>query len=193
MSKPRFVLAMGRSGTMWVAVALKEAAGLDARHESGAGWGRLVGTGLGDVEVNSFLWDCSGRVRERFGKDTPIVHLVRDGRHVVRSVLNRPRAGRTVETASEMWRRRNHHLRKMVPQEACFRLEDVTGDFHVFARMAELLGGSPDRAVWREIRRHKVNATKDPPCAPFHKWPEGDQAVFWKTCEAEMRCYGYER
>lgn len=193
MSKPRFVLAMGRSGTMWTAVALKQSAGLDARHESGASWDSLVGVRLGEVEVNSFLWDCAERIRKRFGEDTPIVHLVRDGRHVVRSVLCRYASARTLEAVCESWRQRNHHLRKTVPRTACFRLEDVTGDFGEFARMAETLGGAADRAAWGDVRQRRINATKNRPVPPFKEWPEQDQAVFWRVCGAEMGHYGYER
>jgi len=81
----------------------------------------------------------------------------------------------------------------MVPREACFRIEDIAGEFKTFARMAEMLGGKPERQAWREVRRHRVNATESPSVRPFHRWPERDQAVFWKICGAEMGCYGYER
>jgi len=145
-----FVLAIGRSGTAWLTQALREAAGLASRHETVEFWDSVAR--YGGVEVNSFLWNNAPEIRERYGEELPIVHLVRDGRKVVRSILNRPRAGRTIEYCSHMWRIRNATLRKEIPESRRFRLEDLVSDFESFAELARIFKGKPNREAWAQIR-----------------------------------------
>ena len=181
-----FVLAMGRSGTMWTANALRSAAGLDARHETAVEWsGGLM---FGDVEVNSFFWNLVPEIRTAH-PGAPLVHLVRDGRDVVRSVLSR-KPGMEVGVACEEWRRRNHYLRKMVGTANRFRLENLTERFSVFESMACVLGGAPNFLEWEAARSRVANPSTGL-IPPFGEWPKDDRDVFWSICEAEMMACGY--
>jgi len=184
-----FVLAMGRSGTMWVAAALAEAGSLDARHESCESWERR--DSWGEVEVNSFLWQNGADIRREF-PDVPIIHLVRDGRDVVRSVMNRKRPGRTLEDACRMWRNRNVHLRMTIPKRDRYRLEDLTTNYQRFVRLAERLK-SPyvRRWVWDRMNDERVNRNKITEWPAFRDWSSKNRDIFWAQCGKEMRHYGY--
>ncbi len=189
MKGPHFVLAMGRSGTMWLAAALREAASLDARHESVDCWERSLWP-FGEVEVNSIIWDASREIRA-MAPDAKLVHLVRDGRDVVRSVLSRPRPGRTLRVACEMWRDRNVHLREMIGPDQCYRMEDLVKYQKPFNRMAIYLGGHPNRKAWKDIRKKRINASERYIWPPFDSWRKRQKAIFWKICGPEMEAYGY--
>lgn len=183
------VLAMGRSGTMWVAAALAESGSLDARHESSESW--VDWGSWGEVEVNSFLWNDVDEIRRVF-PGMPIIHLVRDGRDVVRSVMNRPRPGRTLEQACKMWCIRNATIRKAIHKRDRFRLEDLTKDFTVFSRLANRLG-SPyvRRWAWDRLVGEKVNQNKQTEWPRFKDWSAKNRDIFWQICREEMRQYGY--
>lgn len=185
-----FVLAIGRSGTLWLATALSEAAGLDARHESIAEWGGTLR--FGQVEVNSHLWEDSREIWRKIPA-ARVCYLVRDGREVVRSILSRPRPGRTLSVVCEMWRARNHHLRREIGLGQCYRMEDVTADFTAFRRIASYLGGEPNKEAWKPLRGKRINSTDEYLLGPFREWTPEDQEIFWNICGDEMEVYGYER
>lgn len=186
-----FVLGTGRSGTLWLAVTLSEAGGLDARHESASRWRDLDFRKMGEVEVNSYLWECCPNIRSLFGTTMPVAHLVRDGRAVVRSMLSRPREGRTLETACEEWDAKNREVAKGVSEKFRFRLEDLVSEKDEFGRLVSMFGGKPDFLTWEWLREERVNAGGDRIFPPFHVWAEKDQKVFWSVCGDLMKEYGY--
>ena len=188
---PSFILGTGRSGTLWLATALRKAAGLDARHESLHQWDGTLP--FGEVEVNSFFWADSLLIRERL-PGVRLVHLVRDGRDVVRSAMSRPRPGRTFLKMCRLWAIRNDHLRQMVGKVQCYRLEDLTSDYAVFAVLASYLGGRPNRLAWSEVRAQRINATEDGEhlWPPYKRWAEAERKVFWDICGPGMELYGYD-
>jgi len=189
MKERGFVLAIGRSGTAWLTQALREAGGVAARHETNEFWDSA--TRYGTVEVNSFLWANAPDIRKRYGEEFPIVHLVRDGRKVVRSILNRPRPGRTLEHCSRMWLERNATLFREVPEERRFRLEDLTSSFESFAELARIFRGRPDEDAWKRIRRQRVNVSRDEIWPDFDEWHKYERAVFWDVCGDLMAELGY--
>ena len=192
MNGPHFILGTGRSGTMWLSVALSKAAGLDARHESVSEWD--PGAVFGAVEVNSYLCGDGLAIRERYPR-AKLVHLIRDGRAVVRSTLSRPpgyaRPGRTFLAMCKMWRKRNNYLRKMVGSEQCYRLEDLTTDFLAFTELVEYLGGGAKKGRWQRLRESRVNASERYLWPHWRDWAEEDTDTFWRICGPTMRRHGY--
>ena len=185
------VLATGRSGTMWLAAALAEAGSLDARHESCGSWDERGS--WGKVEVNSFLWKNGADIARAF-PDVPILHLVRDGRNVVRSIMNRPRPGRTLEEACKMWRIRNIHLRNTISGRDRYRLEDLTTNFKAFERMAKRLGSAYVRRwAWDRLVVEKINQNRAEEWPLFKDWSQKNRDTFWGICKREMGHYGYQR
>ena len=192
MSKPAFVLGTGRSGTLWVAQALKESGHLDARHETTQSCRDAPMTTFGQVEVNSFLWDCVPRIQDAWGRDVMLIHLVRDGRAVVRSMMSRLRNGRTFEGCCEEWVQRNHYLWEHVPRSRMFRLEQLTRNWSEWRRLCKLLGSNhPSFEVWDALRERRANATNRHLTVPFRKWPRPFHIKFQEICGDEMLRLGY--
>jgi len=190
---PAFVLAMGRSGTLWLARTLRETAGLDARHESTEMCRDMTNLPMGAVEVNSFLWDCVPFIRKRWSNHVVLVHLVRDGRNVVRSMMGRYRRGRTFEGCCEEWAKRNRLLADEIPGHQRFRLEDLTSNWSEYRRLVRLVGGgrSPDATLWEQLRKRRDNATDRHMVAPYRHWPPQFQREFKRICAKQMRRMGY--
>jgi len=187
-----FVLGMGRSGTMWTATALREAAGLDAVHETSPDYFDIDPANLiGKVEVNSFLWNRIKWIEECF-EDPRIVHLVRDGRDVVRSVLSRPKPGRTLGSVARHWNERNNFLRGIVFPSQRFRFEDLLADFSTFERLAAIFGGMAERKAWEMVRERKINARENLTAPHWTEWDRDSIDEFDMIAGKEMRAYGYE-
>ena len=191
MKTTGFVLSTGRSGTLWLATALRVAAGLDARHESLHRWDDTLP--FGDVEVNGHFWADSLLIRERI-PGARLVHLVRDGRDMVRSAMSLIRPGRTFLKMCKLWALRNQHMRLMIGRNHCYRLEDLTSDYAYFAVLASYLGGQPNRSAWNEIRAVRINATEGGYLwPPYERWTAADRTVFWEICGPGMDLFGYRK
>ena len=180
-----FVLAHGRSGTGWVATALWECAGLDARHE----WmGRRPGPGYGGVEVNSYLRAWVPELRTRW-PSAVLVHLVRDGRDVVRSVMSRHPGPLSFRRRAARWAYLNRRLMDLPHR---FRLEDLTAHYHVFRQLALLLGAKDvDEGRWFRLARQRVNSTERHTFPAVLDWPPERRADFWDEAGATMTELGY--
>lgn len=188
-----FILAHGWSGTTWCAYALNRCTDLTARHESMGKSLPALGQDYGGVESNGNLWRLSDKLRERFG--CPVIHLVRDGRKVVRTHMARKaHLGRTFEHACKRWRARNDLLLVDVPDECRFQLEDLTTEFRVFARFAATLGAKRvSRSLWDEVRDDRKNARPTPHViGPYEEWTEEQQAMFREICGPAMEACGYD-
>ena len=182
-----FIVGMGRSGTMWVARALEQCTDLEARHES---MRKKLGADFHGVESNSNFWNQLPGVRERF-PEAAILHQVRDGRDVVRSVQSRKDASWPFRRSCERWQNRNALLLREIPATHRFRLEDLTTNFDVFAAMASLAGAmKANRKLWNVIRRQRVNAFPH----HFHAygdWSAEERDTFWEVCGETMQVLGY--
>lgn len=183
-----FVTGCGRSGSMWLAQALHEAAGLDAGHETWPGW--EDGVQWPAVEVNTYLWADVLDIKAAYPK-SHVFHLVRDGRDVVRSLLDRPQHDYSVRTACRIWAGRVGVLKARVPCRDTYRLETILGDWRRFHELAQRLGaGAVSHDAWNALRVRPVNATEQP-SRPFAAWPHRDRNVFWTICGEMMQKLGY--
>lgn len=160
-----FVLAHGRSGTGWVATALRECAGLDARHE----WmGTKPGPGYGGVEVNSYLRAWVPEIQARW-PSALLVHLVRDGRDVVRSVMGRHPGPLSLRRRAARWAYLNRRLMDLPHR---FRLESLTLHYHVFHRLALLFGAvDVDENRWVRLSRNESTPPNGTPFQPTRSGP----------------------
>jgi len=188
-----FVIATGRSGTTWMADALRRCTDRDARHES---MRYTVGPSFArnGVEVNGNLWQQASIIRDTF-PGVSIVHLVRDGRLVVRSALSNARRHdphRTLEQTCRTWVARNERMISEVHWSMRFRLEGLTTDFATFQQAAGLLGaGRVDPVVWDRIRNVPRNVTAVKSVPPFAAWSNADRDRFWAICGPVMETLRY--
>lgn len=143
-----------------------------------------------------------------------LVHLVRDGRDVVRSLVSRGTwAGEhpvyggftpppvddiarswgdrsSFERACWIWTWENAHMRERIPDLA--RLEDITGSYQAFHRqILEPLGLELDEAVWREARNAVENKTRSHAMPAWDGWSSEQKSTFRRICGEEMARYGY--
>ena len=132
-----FVVGCGHSGTMWAAAALREIARIDARHES---WRRKIGKDFRGVESNGNLWNRLEDLARIF-PEARVLHIVRDGRLVVRTIMTkRTRPPDFFEAACRRWAGRNDRLSVAICNADRFRLEDLVSDYRVFRAFAMKLG-----------------------------------------------------
>lgn len=185
-----FILAVGHSGTTWSARALTAATDLVARHES---WRYDIGRDFGGVESNGNLWRMTARLEELF-PEAGVIHQVRDGRKVVRTIMSR-KAPDFFEAACRRWHGRNEKLGTDICGNRRFRLEDLTTDFKVFRAFATKLGATRvDEAAWDKIRTIKVNASSKARLLSFPSWElwtSEQRTTFERVCGDMMTLTGY--
>ncbi len=144
-----------------------------------------------------------------------IIHLVRDGRDVVRSVFNRRIKARKTPlydkitppildkfssqwhtlTAFEKicwgWKAENQFMRENTKLRA--RFEDITASYPLFSQqILRPLGLSLKEELWRQTVRRPVNATKKYVVGSWDDWTDEQQQQFTSICGSEMQEYGYE-
>lgn len=188
-----FILAHGWSGTTWTAYALNECTDLYARHESMGKALPPVSANYGGVESNGNLWKLSHELRERFC--CPVVHLVRDGREVVRTHMARKaHLGRTFEHACRRWAVRNEQLLHDIRSDWRFRLEDLVSSYTAFHGFARTLGATTvNLGPWSRVRHERKNRRPTPHVlGPWDDWTDEQRAMFTEICGPAMEACGYD-
>lgn len=148
-----------------------------------------LGEDYGGVESNGNFWRRSAEIQTRY-PGAVVVHQVRDGRKVIRSVLSR-KVDRTLEQACETWTKRNERMVRDVPDDLRFRLEDLTVDLERFELLARVFGAERiDGDTWERERVVIYNATSHTRSL-FEEWPSGHREIFWSICGPTMRRFGY--
>lgn len=143
-----------------------------------------------------------------------LVHLIRDGRDVVRSLVSRetwssehPVYGgfrpppvddlarswdrrSPFERACWIWQWENAFIRERIPD--CARLEDIVSSYAAFEeQVLTPLGLALDESTWREARNSVVNRTPRHGLPHWEDWPAERKATFQRICGDEMARYGY--
>jgi len=235
------VVSTGRTGTQWLAGLLARAPGARVEHEPVPVETWAHRAALQDPEaairyVNGFRLKeiylrvrrqdpaCYGEVNgilrrhvDAFRDAVPrlrLVHLVRDGRDVVRSLVSRGTwAGQhpvyggftpppvddvarswdersSFERACWLWTWENAHMRERIPNLA--RLEDITSSYDAFRdQILEPLQLELGEAAWAEARNAVENLTGSHTMPAWDEWSSEEKEAFRRICGDEMARYGY--
>jgi Sulfotransferase family len=237
-----FILAIGRSGTAFLADLLNQVPGAAVYHEPvkadfqaypqafhdpqkalkyihsfrskeiylRAGEANLTTYG----EVNSLLRRHSQALKEFFPKAT-FLHLIRDGRHVVRSMAARtaltPGDEKTLDiypTAADPWHNEwskmdrfarlcwywqveNAYLRKTIAKTVHF--EKIITDYNYFkANVLEPCHLELPMDLWKKSVSKPKNVTTKHKMASWTDWDASQKATFDRICGQEMTISGFE-
>ena len=180
------VTGMGRSGSLWTATALRECCGVDARHESV----RQI-EDIDHVEVNTKLVLSVPEDYRDIVEGLVLVHLVRDGRDVVSSVLDRhPKYG--FKEACYAWAVRNSYILDLVPDDRRFQLEHLVQSGFEMDAFSHKLGGYLSIQLWEDMRERRINAG-DHGYPYWREWGTMQTNAFWEICGETMDNCGYKK
>jgi Sulfotransferase family len=166
-------------------------------------------------EVNGCLRRHAVALQE-FLPQATLIHIVRDGRDLVRSLVARetyagshpvyhdfrPPPDDAVaarwddlslfERSCYGWNVENAYLRRHVPLRV--RFEDMLSSYDLFNRgVLEPTGLRVSEADWADSAQRPENATAAHTLPEWSSWSEDETRTFWDLCGEEMRHYGYER
>ncbi len=238
---PFLITSTGRTATKWLAALLDGAAGACVAHEpvpdeQHALFEALRTPPSAEKYLRSFrLRDMALRARDgrarvygevnsalRFHVQAlqnlmpgmRMIHLVRDGRDVVRSVLTKRARGQELlyyhslrppeldswtarwDELSEFeqvcwgWQFENAWLRRHIPLYV--RFEDILTSFDAFEKgVLEPLGLSIERSAWERSAERPRNTSETFSIPHWSAWPPEMAQQFRAICEPEMQAYGY--
>jgi hypothetical protein len=165
-------------------------------------------------EINSNLRFHAHVLKATLPRAT-LLHLVRDGRDVVRSVMERKHytPGATghhdlhplpsdpyherwekmsrFEKVCWLWADANLRLTQDIPQWITF--EKLISDYGYFREaLLEPIGLQLDELVWQEFVRAPTNVTKRFSYPHWREWDASQHAAFNAICGEQMAKYGYQ-
>jgi len=166
-------------------------------------------------EVNGCLRRNLESIRKNLPEST-IIHIVRDGRDVVSSVLNRATftehdiVYQGIQLSSQIidnqqwnsfnrfqkivffWKMENEYMRQHTHKTVVF--ERLISDYaYAKEELFEPLGVSISEEVWRQFTAKKVNANKKTDDRyKYENWTDEEKAFFREMCGEEMAQYGYK-
>jgi hypothetical protein len=239
---PFFILGMGRSGTNFLAAMLDRCpdalvfhepisedfnAFVEAHKSDEAGLDYFEHFRLGKMheltrdldirhygEVNSAL-RYHARAIKTVIPEARLLHLVRDGREVVRSVMERRHytdgsAGHhdlhplpsdplydcwkelsRFEKVCWLWTDANRRLAEDVSRRVAF--ESLVGDYDYFREnLLSYLDLEMSEALWAEAVQAPTNVTRKFTFPPWQQWDEAQHAAFETICGEQMSRFGYK-
>lgn len=236
-----FILSTGRTGTVWMSEVLSLVDGAHIEHEPipvevyahmDAVYSEIKAENYikilkrKDIFIRMIRQECEiyGEVNGNLRRHSPflkkyfpkakLLHLVRDGRKVIRSVLARntfkgdhpvfgtecPLPSKELnrkwstmdefEKACWVWREENAYIRQHVPCLA--RLEDITTSYEAFqTQVLTPLGLSLSESVWVMHADVKVNESRMNRVRLDEDWSEEQIKMFDFICGDEMKALGY--
>jgi hypothetical protein len=165
------------------------------------------------VETNYHLFDATPLIRNVF-PDALTIHIIRDGRQVVRSWLNRYRyitndhitahhlpgdpaqavwdEWNPVQKLSWYWKTVNQRAARLEP-DLFLRFEDIfkSENSAVFDILAAMPGVEFEESDVKQALKHRVNSTRRDFFPKFEEWPEEWKQQFWEIAGEEMVKQGY--
>lgn len=143
-----------------------------------------------------------------------LLHLVRDGRDVVRSIVSRrtysgnhpvyhdfqpPIVDEYSERWNELsefekvcwlWQWENRYMRQHIDQ--CARFEDILSSYTLFRKqILEPLGLEAEETIWQAAVQRPKNITREYTIGPWEDWTPEQREQFICICGEEMQEYGY--
>jgi hypothetical protein len=142
---------------------------------------------------------------ERAYPDAKFVHLVRDPRRAIVSMMNYgyygvrgrrhrieapyPGEWQTHERAAWAWSFGHYRIRSHITE--FIRLEDLLMTYATIERLADLIGLRCDRATWESKRKKPVNPSQNFSTEPFESWTKSQQDESLRMLGEEPSHYGY--
>lgn len=236
-----FILGMGRSGTNFLADMLSRCPGSLVYHEPFVeDFNAFVEAHSSEERALKYFQDFRlGKIEEvvrargiqHYGEvnsalrfhakalkavlpNAKLLHLVRDGRDVVRSVMERKHytAGATshhdlkplpsdplyedwdhlsrFEKVCWLWADANRRLAEDVPHRIAF--EKLVSSYDYFREnLLEQIGLEMDKAAWNKAAKAPTNVTKKFSYPHWKTWDVAQRAAFDAICGEQMARYGY--
>lgn len=211
-----FVVAVGRSGTKWLANivgGVHEPPELNSEDDFNYFHSVIMRTnpiwrervkyirnmkGKKYIEVNGYLRRFVPQLREWF-PGCRVIQLVRNPIDVIRSIMSRNH-GMMVKVSRKikvdpftvtcmLWAEDNKHMRMNCDET--FRLEDLTNNYTRYCDLKSLIGLSQDSSVWEAQRKNKINKSAEIKFPSFTKWTADEKRIFKTFCAKEAAYYGY--
>jgi hypothetical protein len=237
---PFLILSTGRTGTRWLANLLNQIPGACIMHEpmpyeryahaqafmypetakKYLTEFRLLEIALRCRSQNPVIYgEVNGNLRRHAAAfkelipDIQIIHLVRAGHEVVRSMMSRttftakddrnlipPAVAIAPQIWAEMsrfekicwlWSYENSYLRHHA--DVSVKFEDIISDYSLFkAQILTPLGLSLDQPVWQKAVQHPQNQTKEYALGSWEEWTPEQRQQFIRICSQEMAANGYK-
>lgn len=164
-------------------------------------------------EINSCLRRNIKELKELF-PSMKIIHIVRDGRQIVSSVLNRNTFLKgdiyynlqpsscivdkqtwskfnRFEKITYLWAAENKYMREN--SDLTIRFEDIISNYKYFKKnILDILELELDYHTWERFTKKKINKTKQIKInTKFSEWSDKQKEFFKLHCSNEMKQYGY--
>ncbi len=237
-----FIVSTGRTGTVWMSQLLSKAVDDHVYHEpvpleTFAHRDAFLSSEIAEEYVRGFrIKDIYLRARSVKGHvygevngilrrhvsalkgelpQAKFVHVIRDGRDFVRSVVSRgtysgkhevygdfvpPPVYMSIsewanisefEKSCWIWRWENEHLRKLVGRTV--RFEDILANYQSFKQgILDPLGLTLDESVWERSIGEPKNQTESYQMEDWSGWSRENKQAFINICGEEMALHGYE-
>ncbi|MBD3276575.1 MAG: hypothetical protein GF372_14770 [Candidatus Marinimicrobia bacterium] len=165
-------------------------------------------------EVNSVLRRHIHALKDEFSEAT-FIHLVRDGRDVVRSMLARKAMTPTDKVTSNIfphygdpsflkwqdydrfekltwyWNTENEYLNQHIDHTICF--ERLISEYDYFCnKLTNLLKINISYEIWKKHINRPLNKSNEYPLSHWTEWDETMTDKFWNICYDQMNIYGYK-
>jgi hypothetical protein len=236
-----FILSTGRTGTKWMSEILSFVEGANVLHEPipAEAYAHLEAMN-DDIKAEKYVrtvkqkdifikisqlecviyGEVNGNLRRhipflrKYFHNAKFLHLVRDGRKVVRSLLARntfrgnhqifgfecpiplKELNQKWSTLNEFekscwaWKEENKYLRSQISDLA--RLEDITSSYKAFQlQVLEPLDLTLSESDWKKYADKRVNKSMKNRKRLDEEWSEEQNNIFESICGNEMRALGY--
>ena len=239
-----FIVSTGRTGTQWLAGLLCQCPDTFVEHEPVpveqlAHKAAVCNEAISDKYIEKFrlkeiysrvskerpdiriYGEVNGALRRhivpirKYIPSVKLIHLVRDGRDVVRSVVSRGTFSGAhpvyydfrppivdeyserweklseFEKACWLWQWENRYMRQHINQRA--RIEDITSSYTLFKRqILEPLDLHLERAAWKAQTQRPKNVSPKYTLGSCDHWTLEQKDQFVHICGKEMQHYGYK-
>jgi hypothetical protein len=240
---PFFIISTGRSGSKWISLILKNCHSTITEHEPVPleAWAHkeaisckrhafqyIIDFRLKEVYLRlgskrdhiDAYGEANGLLRRHiepikyFVPNVTFIHLIRDGRDFVRSVISRGTYSgmhriykdfkppivdelssrwdelSEFERVCWLWQWENGYIREHVKNRS--RFEDLISSYeHFSSQILQPANLELDESIWESFVNRKINATSDFTFKSWEDWTHHEKKQFLEICGAEMEANSY--